>query len=356
MTIILSNEDIRPLVGMTEYMEALESAFADLADGKAITRPRSHTYSPIDEEKHYMFKTMDGSIPRYGVQALRLTSDVVREHVQDGKLRREKIPAAGGKWVGLVLLFSIHTGEPLAIMQDGYLQRMRVGATSGIAAKHMSRPDTRRIGMYGTGWQAGAQLMALKEVRDIEDIKVYSTRPEHRERFAGEMRTELGLPIRAVDSPHEAAEGVDMIVCATNSLDPVFQGEWLRPGMHVNSINGGELDAETIRRSEVIGVRSRVISSHWAVPGLQPKQMTKGVVFKEEDNEKIQELGEIVLGRAPGRTSAEQITLFGGSGTGGSSGLGIQFAAVAYRIYENAKRLGAGRHVPTDWFLEDVHP
>jgi len=357
MTLTLNNAEIESLMGMDDYLEVLEQAFADLADGKAVTRPRSHTYTPIGEHRHYLFKSMDGSMPRYGVHALRLSSDVIEERVVDGKLRRDKLPAAPGKkWVGLVQLFSIHSGEPLAILQDGYLQRMRVGATSGIAAKYLSRPESKTVGIYGTGWQAGAQLIALCRVRSVESIKVYSTRKTNRTRFAEEMTRILGVPVTAVGDPRALAQDVDILVCATNSLSPVFDGDWLRPGMHVNSLQGGELDDVTIRRADVIAVRAKVKSSHHMVPGLVPGEVHKGARFRAEDEAKIQELGAIITGRAPGRSAREQITLFGGSGTGGSSGLGIQFAAVAYRLYEKAKRAGVGREIPTEWFLEDVHP
>jgi alanine dehydrogenase len=356
MTIILNNDEIKQMLGMKDYIEAMEDAFIDLANGFAVNRPRSHTYSPIDDNTYYLFKSMDGSIPRYGVHALRITSDVVQERVVDGKIRREKLPAApGNKWLGLVQLFNIQTGELLAIMQDGYLQRMRVGATSGLAAKYLSRPESSRVGMYGTGWQAGAQLMALCEVRNIKEIKVYSTNKDNRDRFAKEMTRLLGIPVIPTDQ-RDVVDDVDILVAATNSLDPVFDGNWLKPGMHVNSLQNGELDTVTIQRSDVIAVRASDISTHWSAPGLQPREATKVATLNTSDEVKLQELGAIMTGRASGRISADQITLFGGSGTGGSSGLGIQFAAAAYKIYEKARSMGVGREIPTDWFLEDVHP
>lgn len=357
MTLMLNNQEVESLLAMPEYVAVLEEAFADLARGHAVNRPRSHTYVPGDGGTHYLFKSMDGAWPRHGVHALRLSSDVVRERVSDGRLRREKLPAApGGKWVGLVLLFSMRTGEPLAILQDGYLQRMRVGATSALAAKYLSRPESAAVGLYGSGWQAGAQLMGLCHVRPVASVRVYSPSRENRERFARDMTRLLGVPVTAVDEPRRAAEGVDILVCATNSLAPVLDGRWLEPGMHVNSLQGGELDDAVIQASDVIAVRSLVRSSHHPAPGLAPAEVEKGPQFRPEDEEKLRELGALIVGEARGRTSPRQITLFGGSGTGGSSGLGIQFAAVAHRIYGKARAAGAGREIPTEWFLEDVHP
>lgn len=357
MTLMLNNQEVESLLGMAEYVEVLEEAFADLARGRAVNRPRSHTYAPLDAETHYLFKSMDGAWLRHGVHALRLSSDVVRERVQDGKRRREKLPAApGGKWVGLVLLFSMRTGEPLAILQDGYLQRMRVGATSALAAKYLSRPESRAVGLFGSGWQAGAQLMGLCCVRKIERVVVYSTRRQNRERFAREMSALLGVPVTPLDEPRRVVEGADIVVCATNSLSPVLEGAWLRPGMHVNSLQGGELDDAVVGAADVIAVRAKLRSSHHAAPGLEPGEVRKGPKFRAEDEAKLCELGALVAGEAEGRTSPRQITLFGGSATGGSSGLGIQFAAVAHRICEKARAAGVGREIPTDWFLEDRHP
>ncbi|MDB5776055.1 MAG: hypothetical protein JWP38_2188 [Herbaspirillum sp.] len=357
MTVILNNREIESLLTMREYVDAMEAAFTDLAHGNAVNRPRSHTYSPLSDERYYMFKSMDGALPRVGIHALRLSSDIIEERVVDGKRRRDKIPAAPGKkWLGLVQLFSIHTGELLAIMQDGYLQKMRVGATSGVAAKCLSRPDSKRVGMYGTGWQADAQLMALCQVRDIQEVKIFSPNRQNRESFAAKMAQQLGIPVIAMDDPQAVIDGVDIVIASTNSLQPVFEGKWLKPGMHVNSLQNGELDALTLARSDVIAVRAREQSTHWTVPGHQPAETRKVAEPSPEMDAKMQELGAILTGQSAGRTSPEQITMFGGSGSGGSSGLGIQFAAVGSLILDKARELGIGREVPTDWFLEDVHP
>lgn len=357
MTVILNNKEIEALLSMGDYIGAMEEAFTDLANGKAVNRPRSHTYTPLTENSYYMFKSMDGALPRYGIHALRLSSDNIEERVVDGRLRRTKIPKAPGKkWVGLVQLFSIATGELLAIMQDGYLQKMRVGATSGVAAKCLSRPDSKRVGMFGAGWQADAQLMALCKVRDIQEVKIFSPNKDNRIAFAKQMSAQLGIPVIPLDDAEEVVDGVDIVVGSTNSLQPVFDGKWLKPGMHVNSLQNGELDDLTLERSDVIAVRAKERSTHWTVPGHSPTETRQIAEPSAALAAKTQELGAILTGKSPGRTSPEQITMFGGSGSGGSSGLGIQFAACGHLILQKALETGAGHVVPTDWFLEDVHP
>lgn len=137
MPLILSNDDVQKVLDVHECMEVLEYSFKDYAEGKAVNRPRFHTYTPIDQENYYLFKSMDGAVPRYGVHALRLTSEVIREYRAGEIMRSEKIASLpDGKWLGLILLFSTKNGELLAVIKDGYLQRMRVGATSGLAARY----------------------------------------------------------------------------------------------------------------------------------------------------------------------------------------------------------------------------
>jgi len=190
MTLLLNAREIEQVLTMRDAVSAMEEGFHDLAAGNGVNRPRSHTYVPRplppDEDRFYLFKSMDGALPRLGMHGLRISSDLLVEHAVGGKRRREKIPAApGGKYVGLLILFSLDTLEPLAIMPDGYLQRIRVGATSAVAARCLARTNVRRAAVIGTGWQAGAQVNGLFEVfPSIEGMKVYSLNAAHRAAFA----------------------------------------------------------------------------------------------------------------------------------------------------------------------------
>lgn len=337
-------------------LEALEVAFRDLADGRAVNRPRSHSYTPLGDGHHYLFKSMDGGIPRWGVHAIRMSSDHTHEFSRDGRRRREKLPKApGGRYVGLVMLFDTHTLEPLAIIQDGSLQRMRVGCTSALAAKYLARPESAVVGLIGSGWQAGAQLMALQKVRAVREFHAYSTDPGRLRAFCAEMSTRLGQEVRAVGSAREAVDGADIVACATNSHDPVIDGDWLVPGQHVGSVQSHELDQRTLERAQIIGIRSREAATFHFLPGEAPVEAREVRRPDRALSDKMSELGEIVTGRA-GRRSAADITLFTGGGLGVSSGLGIQFCAVGYAVYQAAKAAGAGRQIPTDWFLETAKP
>ena len=353
---VISNSDVEQILTMDDCLSVLGPAFGDLARGEASNRPRTHTYTPLEPNHYYLFKSMDGSLPRFGVHGLRLSSDHLAEVTENGLRRRDKLPMApGGKYLGLVLLFSIETLELLAMIQDGFLQKMRVGATSGLASKYLARQDSHVAGLIGTGWQADAQAMALDAVHDLREIRVFSPTSGHVERFCEKVQPLLKATLVPVGSSNDAVIRCDIVSCASNSLDPVFDGDWLTRGQHVNSVQRGELDNTTHERASVIATRAKEQSLHFSGGAISDEVMQRGD-WKPEWDGKIQELGKIIIGESPGRSSPDQITLFGGSGTGPSSGLGIQFAAVGHIIYQRACEQSLGHELPSDWFLEDVHP
>ena len=356
LTLLIENAEVERLLTVEACLDALEVAFRDLADGRAVNRPRSHSYTPLGDGHHYLFKSMDGGIPRWGVHAIRLSSDHTHEFSRDGRRRREKLPMApGGRYVGLVLLFDIHTLEPLAIIQDGYLQRLRVGCTSGLAAKYLSRPESAGVGLIGSGWQAGAQLLALQKVRAVREYRAFSTDPERLRAFCADLSARLGQDVRPVASAREAVDGADIVACATNSHDPVIDGDWLVPGQHVGSVQSHELDRRTLERAALIAIRSRDAATFHYLPGEAPVEAAEVKRLDDGLSAKMVELGDIIAGRG-GRRTPQDITLFTGGGLGVSSGLGIQFCAVGYAVYQAAKAAGAGREIPTEWFLETAKP
>ena len=362
--LILNNDEIQRVLMMKDCVEAMEAAFYDLSVGQGINRPRSHTYVPMpgkpDEDRFYMFKSMDGALPRFGMHALRISSDMLSEHYIEGKRRREKLPVApGNKYVGLLILFSLESLEPLAIMPEGYLQRMRVGATSAVAARHLAKKHIHHVGLIGTGWQAGAQAMGVHEVfPGVEEIRVYSVQKHHREFFAEEWSGKLGLKLRAVNSAREAVQDADLLALATNSQTPVLDGDWVREGCHINSVQGAELDDRIVKRADVIAVREFSEPTFWVMGDKLPYEVTsqKSIKKGELDSRKVKPLGDILSGKTKGRVDERQITLFTGSGTGGSAGLGTQFVAVGAMIYKRAREAGMGREIPTEWFLQEFRP
>jgi alanine dehydrogenase len=336
VTLLLDNDDVRRVLRMDECIVALDEAFRDHAAGRAVNRPRSHTYTDLGEGTHYLLKTMDGSLPRAGVHALRVTSDLTFEH--DG--RRDKLPAAPGeRFVGLVMLFDLEELVPLAIVHDGYLQRMRVGATSALAASHLARPDATVAGVIGAGWQAGAQIEGLRAVRELDEIRVFAPTRERLETFCAEYGATPAASAR------HAVESADIVALATNAQRPVLDARWVAPGTHVNSVQRHEVDAELLARAELVVVRSRDEPGFHYAPGHRPRAS-----LQPQLSDDVVELGEVLTG-AEGRRTSKGLTLFMGGG-----GLGIQFAAVGNLVYERARAEGLGRELPTDWFTQKEKP
>ncbi len=356
---VLSNEEVESLLDMKTSLAAIEEAYRELGENRAINRPRSHTYFPRESKRspgfNYRFKSQEGGIEKFGVWALRITSDMAGFSILPGDIKRRKlIPVASdNRYVGLIYLFSMETTEPLAIIQDSFIQKMRVGATSGVGVKCLARDNSHVLGLFGSGWQAGAHLEAICLLRDIKEVKVYSPTPEHRKQFANEMAQKLSVDIRAVARPDEAVHGADIVMAATATVNPVFDGRLVEPGMHLGCIVASdktqkrrELDDHAVAKCDLVVVTSREQAIYDEQPDIYGA-VQRGILGWE----RVYELSELVTGRAPRRDNASQITLFNNN-----VGMGIQFAALGAKVLELAERAGLGKKIPTDWFLELTSP
>ena len=357
---ILSNSDVEQVLTAGECMSALETAYTELSAGKGANRPRNHTYFPVEDTRHpgfrFRFKSQEGGTVSGGVWALRITSDLAGvEELPNGVKRRRLIPAApGGRYVGLVTLYSMTTLEPLAVLHDSFVQKMRVGATSALGIRELASEGVTVAGMFGSGWQAQAHLECLLLVRpEIEEVRVYSPTPQHREAFARTWTERTGRKIVAVDEPRDAVAGCQIVTCATAAMDPCFDGAWLEPGTHVTAITSPdgtadrrELDDAAFDRADRVVVLSREQVHHDKQTDILGP-VDRGRMRWED----IRELGEVLSGAAPGRGSAGEITIFANN-----TGMGVQFAAVCARALELAEQRGLGHTVPTDWLLEETSP
>ncbi len=363
MPLFLDNHDVEQLLSMKTCMEALEILYRELGEGKAVAAPRSDIHTQTASERtaeapmaHYL-KTMSGATPHFGTAALRFSSDIVAWRSAGGGMRREKLPTMpGNRWLGLVLLFSSSNGELLAIMNDGVLQRMRVGGANGVATKLLARADASRVGLIGSGWQAGAQVMAVCEARRIKTIKVYSPTRANREKFAAETSRLVNVEIVPVDSQAEAVRDVDIVITSTNSRAPFLGPEALREGVHLSCMQRDEANDDALRRCDPLIVHTHLIENDatssnlrkYDRPGFELKDhpLKRGIDWKA-----LPTLPDLIVGRTPGRESDAEIT-----GFVNNLGVGAQFAAVGAKVYEAARAQGAGRELPLDWFTQDVHP
>jgi alanine dehydrogenase len=357
MTLILSNDDVEKLLTMRDCIEVMEEAYVELAEGRGVSRTRSDCFTPTSRaDALYSLKSMDGVVPKLGVGAVRINSDIITWPRRGNNLRREKVPAApNNRYVGLVLLFSVENGEPLAILPDGVMQRMRVGAANGLGIKYLARRDAKRVGILGSGWQAGAQLMAACAVREVETIRCFSPNAQNREAFAAAMGAALDVEVVPVGQPEEAIAGADIAMCATNSIDHIFFARWLEPGMHVSSIKRPEIEVAAITRADRVVIHWNEPSPiHVAAEGVVIEEKVAGRGWQlagEIDFKVLPTLPELVVGRAAGRKTDAEVTCFINN-----IGLGYQFAAAGSLVYRKAKERGLGHELPTDWFTEDVHP
>lgn len=356
--ILLSNEDVEQALTPRDAIGATETVYRELAEGKAINRPRSQTYMPAESKEHpgfrYRFKSQEGSGVACGVWALRITSDMAGFSYTAGVKRRRILPVAtGNRYCGLVILFDLEKIEPIAIMPDGVIQKVRVAALSVVGAKYLAPEKPKVLGLFGSGWQAGAHLEFLASEFPFERVKVYSPNQEHCREFCRKMTAQLGREIEAVDTPRKAVEGSDFVQAATAAWDAVFDGHWVEKGMYVASIGGSdasnkrrEIDDETIRRADRYVVHSKEVARLDQSPDVW-EVAQKGIKPWDE----IQEVQDLVAGKIDGRTSPDQITVFNNN-----TGAGTQFAAVGAAVLQRARSMGLGREIPTEWFLESVSP
>ena len=355
--LVLSNDDVDRVLTMQDCIGALEAMYADFAAGRALASTRVDNLAPNAlPGAYYAFKHMGGTWPAKGVQALRINSDVITHPLVAGKPRRVKQPLAGGRWVGLVFLFSTETGALLAILPDGVMQRIRVGAANGIALDRLARPDVSTLALIGSGWQAGAQLDAALAVRAFREVRVYSPRREHREVFTAEALARHGAHVRvaAVDSAEACVAGADVIMAATSSVVRVIEPAWLRRGIHVSCIKAQEVDGAVLDACDRVFVHTleqakQIDNVMKDTPNVVPEHgwWNDG----SRDFGAYPDLSRLIASPAPARRGPEEITCFVNN-----VGSGLQFAAAGALVLERARQAGLGHELPDDWFSEDVHP
>jgi ornithine cyclodeaminase/alanine dehydrogenase-like protein (mu-crystallin family) len=310
---LLSEEDVKSLLTMPIAIDAVEKSFRRLGDGSALVHSRQRLHLPSKSYLHYM-AAADGVSGYMGL----------------------KIYTSSGKGLRfLVTLFSVESGDLVALIEAD----LRTGAASGVATRYLARENARTLGIIGTGLQARTQLQAIAQVRKLDGIGVFGRDAERRERFAKEMSAVLEISVSAATSAEDAVRDADIIVTSTTSTNPVLEGQWLKPGVHINAIGANfpqkrELDSEAVERCDAIVVDSRAQSK------LESGDLIQ--VFGEDAARwaGVRELAEIAAGKAAGRTSPNQITLFK------SNGIATEDIVVAGRIFEIARERGMGRDVP----------
>jgi alanine dehydrogenase len=323
MTLHITESDVRQLLTMPMAIEAVEEISRKQAEGTVIAHPRRRFELPNGGYFHYM-AAMDTSA---GFVAMKQYTYV------NGALRF------------LVPLYENATGALLALIEADYMGQLRTGAASGVATKFLARQNARTAAIIGTGGQARTQLEAIARVRELESVFVYGRDAQHRSKFAGEMSERLRLTVSAADSAAAAVRDADIVVTATKSSRPVFDGRDLAPGVHINAIGANhahkqELDEVAVERANLIFVDSIAQSRQEAGDLIIPFEK------QPERWEQVHELAELVARKVPGRASDQQITLFK------SNGIASWDLAVAMRVYKLAKERDLGENI--SFFAEKI--
>ena len=315
MALLLNESEVTMLLPMSMALEAVEEVFRWQGERRLTNKPRVRLPVPGG-----MLHVMPAALPEARVMGLKTYATV----------------RGAAKFV--VLLFSAESGALLAIIEADKLGQMRTGAASGVATKYLARPDADRVGCYGTGWQARSQLEAVCAVRRVREVRVYGRDPERRSRFAEEMAPLLGVPVVAADRPEAAARDASILVTITGSKTPVLEGPWIAPGAHVNAagsnaLQRAELDVEAVRRAGLIVTDS--LEQARTECGDLVVALEQGVISWDD----VHELGEVVAGHHPGRSSAADVTLFE------SQGVAMEDIAVAARVVARARERRVGTEV-----------
>ncbi|MBN2242173.1 MAG: ornithine cyclodeaminase family protein [Acidobacteria bacterium] len=315
MAILLREADVEKLVTMDMAIEAVEQAFRLQGEYKVENIPRRRC-----RLNKGMLHVMSASLPTLGYAGLKSYTSV------------------SGKPHFYVMLYGAD-GEMLAVIEADKLGQMRTGAATAVATKHMARRESSRMGVIGTGWQARAQVRALCAVSSFRNVVAYSRNPENRRKFCEEMTEATGVPAIAAETPEEAVRDKDIVITATDSKEPVLQGEWLSEGTHINAIGSNsldrqELDVEAVRKCACIIVDS--VEQAMLESGDLSKAAEADAFFWED----ARELGLVVIGEFPGREDPGEITLFE------SQGIALEDIALAAKVYEKAAAEEMGEILP----------
>lgn len=316
MAVFLSESDVKQLLTVEMALAGVESAHRDLSLGQALDTPRARSRLP-----QTVLHILQGALPAQGVLGYKAyTSN-----------------RSGNRF--LVHLFNAATGQLRAVIEADYLGMIRTGATSGLAARWLARPGSTVAGVFGAGWQAEGHVRAICAALPLERIKVFSRKADKLQDFCRRLSETTGVAVVPAASAEETVRGSDLLGTVTTAAQPLFDAEWLEPGTHINAAGSNalirqELSEAALKRCGLIAVDS--VPTALAEAGDLLPLLEKGRLHPRQ----MVELGDVIIGRHGGRSSAEQITVFE------SQGMAIQDLAVALRVLEAAEAQGLGTPIP----------
>ena len=344
MALLIRAEDAPDIITMEEAIDAVETGFRELGDNAELNAPRRRVMT----REGARVSVHPGGVPSLGGIGVLAHSEFVATSTENQTYDHAGRPC--------VVLFDTRDSSLKGVLVGRFgvkgvpatrATQLRTSATSAVGTRHLAREDAAVLGLLGAGAEAQYHLLAFAAIRRFKQVKLFCRTPETRAAFCEEMQPLVSCELVPVDSARAAVEGADVVLTATNSNVPVFDGAWLKPGVHVTSIVGGnvglmnaglikqrrrEIDDATVQRADVIVANSR----EQAIQDQQGdfyEPVEKGILRWDQ----IGDLCDLLTGEIPGRTSPEQITLFKNN-----AGQGVADIAIASRIFDlaSARELG----------------
>lgn len=309
----LKEHEVEKLVSVPEVIDTLDAAFREQAAGRAVTNSRNRLRIP-----GAMLHMMAGAIPGYfGYKAYTV---------------------GAGKAQFYFFLFATDTTDLIAVMEADALGQIRTGAATGLATRILANEAATEAALFGAGWQAESQLVAMDTVRNLTRVWIVNRNAEKREAFIAKMQPRVKARLMPAESPEQAVRSSQIVTTITSSREPVLKGEWLPAGVHVNAAGGNmllrrELDDQAVLRA------NRVVVDSIEQSKIEAGEFLGVIETGRRHWQDFVELRDLVAGFKPGRTSPSEITLFK------SLGLAMEDVAIGKLVYERALERGVGRPV-----------
>jgi alanine dehydrogenase len=354
MALLINNDVSARVLKMEDAIRAMESAFRQLALGYAAFQPRTDFWSPTAiNGDFYRWGSLLGMIADPPTMALRFKSDILTWE-QVGDVTTESWHnVRPGTYCGFLLLLDTSNGELIALMNDGVLQHVRVGATAGLGAKYLSRSDSEVLGVLGSGGMARSYAEAICLIRPIKRLNVFRPTKANRERYAEEMTQKLGIPVSPVENAHSAVRGAHIVAACTDSRVPVFTSDMLslvERGVFLVRSRAEEFDSDVFKNVDRVVVTTNEGFIDYVIGSeADRKRRPSGSEYRRRyQKENFEQLAAIVAGQAAGRSGDSETCFYY------NQSAGIQFAAIGRLVYEQARAHNLGMVLPLDWFVQTI--
>ena len=315
-TLLLKKEEVSTLIRMEDVIAAVEEAYRAFNSGQVVQPDYMSIHLPPPRGE------IDFKLCHYQV------NDLISMKVSSGGFVNNPAEHGVPSGMGTILLFDARTGALSCVMDGSLITGLRTGACGAVSVKALARKDAKRIASIGTGNQARMQVRAIREVMRIEQIHAWDSSPESLARYKADIESTYGIPVVMAGSARAAVEQADILITTTRGTGSLVQAAWIKPGTHIVAIGTDqrgkqEFEPEIFRNAKVVNDSIAQCTDK----GETWHPLDKNIIAKQDIHA---EIGEILLGKKPGRESDEEITMFD------STGMAIQDNTTAARIYRNA--------------------